>query len=137
MIARRSSEPAVFFPWERKRGALGTLGRRRAGVAVTALLCVLGVVFMYQLSERSAAVRATRSTLTTTARALRAYRADHGGACPRKLGDLVSLSYMREEAVDGWGRPLRLECPGRKDPQGFELSSDGADGVVGGLDRIE
>jgi general secretion pathway protein G len=133
----RRPEPLVFFPWEKRRGLVGAFGRRRAGV-VLSMVAVLGVLSaIYELRERSAAVRATRATITTTSRALYAYRADHGGACPRKLSDLATGSYVREEPLDAWGRPLRLTCPGRKDPIGFDLSSDGPDGVPGGLDRVE
>jgi general secretion pathway protein G len=100
-------------------------------------LVVASLTAVYELRERASAVRATRGTLTTTGRALDAYRADHAGACPRKLGDLAALGYLREEPLDAWGRQLRLVCPGRKDPLGFDLSSDGPDGLPGGLDRVE
>ena len=69
--------------------------------------------------------------------AVSTYRADHGAACPKGLGDLVALGYLHADAVDAWGRPLRLECPGRRDALGFDLSSDGPDGLPGGLDRVQ
>src|SRR5579863_9025265 len=123
MISRRRTEPLVFFPWEQKRGLLGAFGRRRAGVIVSATLVGLAVAALYQSGERSAAVRATRATITTAGRAVSAYRADHAGSCPRKLSDLATLGYAREEPLDAWGRPLRLVCPGRKDKLGFDLTS--------------
>jgi general secretion pathway protein G len=136
-MSSRRPEPRVFFPWEQKRGLLGALGRRRARVLVLGGLTACAVVAVYEGGERSAAVRATRATLTTVDRALFAYRADHAAACPRTLGDLVAQGYLRAEPVDAWGRPLRLVCPGRADPLGFDLSSDGPDGVPGGLDRVQ
>ncbi len=87
--------------------------------------------------EKAAGIRATRATITTTYRAVASYRADHAGACPKELAELVSGTYMQDAPVDAWGRSLRLVCPGRRDPQSFELASDGPDGVAGGLDRVE
>ena len=71
--------------------------------------------------------------------------ADHGGGCPRDLGELVPGGYTRDLPLDAWGRPLRLECAGARgaavasptDALGFRVSSDGPDGVPGGLDRVE
>jgi general secretion pathway protein G len=137
MTARRLSDPRVFFPWEKRRGLFGALGRARARLV---LLGLIGVAFLYLLhrrEEHAAAVRATRATITTAGRAISAYRADHGGACPRALRDLVSGGYARDEPADAWGRPLRLVCPGRADSADFDLSSDGPDGLPDGLDRVE
>ncbi|HEX7603074.1 MAG TPA: type II secretion system protein GspG [Polyangiaceae bacterium] len=44
---------------------------------------------------------------------------------------------LRDVPVDAWGHPLRITCPGRLDPKGFDVSSDGPDGLPGGLDRVE
>jgi general secretion pathway protein G len=137
MSSRRTTEPSVFFPWEQRRGVIGALGRRRARGVVLAVVSIVAIVAVYENGERSASVRTTRASLTTVGRALSAYRADHQEACPRALGDLVAMGYLRSEPVDAWGRPLRLECPGRRDPLGFDLSSDGPDGVPGGLDRVQ
>jgi general secretion pathway protein G len=127
----------VFFPWERRRGLFGVLGRARvrlvAGIAVALVL----VVWIRAREERAAGVRATRATITTTHRAVASYRADHAGACPRELGDLVTGGYAQGTPIDAWGRPLRLTCPGRRDPRGFDIASDGPDGVPFGLDRVE
>jgi general secretion pathway protein G len=100
-------------------------------------LTVLLLVVLHRREENAAAVRATRATLTTVGWAISSYRADHGSACPRAMSDLVVGAYVREDPVDAWGRPLRLVCPGRRDPLGFDLSSDGPDGLPGGLDRLE
>ena len=136
VLARRSTEPRVFFPWEQRQGLRGAFGRRRLRVGVGVALAVLTLTMSYVSGERAAAIRATRATLTTTVQALSAYRSDHAGGCPRALNDLVGLGYLRESPVDAWGRGLRLECPGRQDPRGFDLSSDGPDGLPGGLDRV-
>lgn len=133
----RRSEPRVFFPWEKRRGLFGAIGRTRARMVALLVLTVALLVVVRRREESAAAVRATRSTLTTAGWAISSYRADHGGSCPRAMTDLVVGGYVREEPVDAWGRSLRLVCPGRRDPLGFDLSSDGPDGVAGGLDRLE
>lgn len=134
---KRRSESKVFFPWERRRGVARVLGRARVKLVLGAVLVVVLVVFIRNREEKAAGVRATRATITSAQRAVAAYRADHAGACPRELGEMVASGHARDVPVDAWGRPLRLTCPGRRDPQGFEVTSDGPDGVPGGLDRVE
>lgn len=136
-MARRRSEPKVFFPWERKRGVLGALSRARVRQVLLVIAAVAFIALLRHREESAAAVRATRATITTAERAVAMYRADHAGDCPKALADLVAGGYARSVPVDGWGRPLRVTCPGRKDPLGFDVSSDGPDGLPGGLDRVE
>jgi general secretion pathway protein G len=135
-VAKKRGIPKVFFPWERKRGLLGALARARVRLVILVVLGIAFVVWLRYREEHAAAVRATRASITTAGQAVEAYRADHGGACPKALADLVGAGYAREVPIDAWGRPLRLACPGRRDAQGFDLSSDGPDGL-GGLDRVE
>lgn len=134
---RSRGESKVFFPWERRRGLLGLLGRARVRLVAAVVVVVALIVWIRGREEHAAGVRATRATITSTFQAVTAFRADHGGACPKEMGELVIGGYAREVPVDAWGRPLRLTCPGRRDPQGFEVTSDGPDGVPGGLDRVE
>lgn len=127
----------VFFPWERRRSWLGAVGRARLRNVV--LVCLaLGSFFLLRAREDHAAERrATRAAITSAYHATLAYRADHRGACPRDVGELQSGGYTYEVPTDAWGKPLRIVCPGRKDPKGFELLSDGPDGLPFGLDRVE
>ena len=127
----------VFFPWERRRGLFGVLGRARVRLVAAVVVVLVFLFWIRSREEHAAGVRATRATITTTYQVVSAYRADHSGACPKELGELVTGGYTRDIPVDAWGRPLRLTCPGRRDPQGFEISSDGPDGIPGGLDRVE
>jgi general secretion pathway protein G len=127
----------VFFPWERRRGLWGAIGRARARFVVAAVALVALVVFIHRREEHAAAVRATRATIDTAFHALIRYRADHAGACPRGWKEMVAGAYLRDVPLDAWGRPLRLTCPGRRDKAGFDLESDGPDGLPGGLDRVE
>jgi len=130
-------ERKVFFPWERKKGLLGFLGRARVRLVLAAVVVLVGIVWIRSREEHDAGVRATRASIDSATQVVAAYRADHSGTCPKELGELVSGGYAHDIPVDAWGHPLRLTCPGRRDPQGFELSSDGPDGIPGGLDRVE
>ncbi len=137
MLRRRTESHRVFFPWERKRGALGILGRARTRLIVAAALVLFCVVALRRREEKLASVRATRASIDVADRSVFSYRADHGGTCPRDLGELVAAGYVRDVPIDAWGHPLRLACPGPRDPRGFDVSSDGPDGLPGGLDRVE
>ncbi|MBX3223927.1 MAG: type II secretion system protein GspG [Labilithrix sp.] len=134
---KRQRASKVFFPWERRRGVFGVIGRARVRIVFGVAVALAVVLWIRAREERSAGVRATRASITTMHRAVASYRADHAGACPKELGELVVGGYSRDVPLDAWGRPLRLTCPGRRDPLGFEISSDGPDGIAGGLDRVE
>ncbi len=137
MLGRRIETRRVFFPWERARGPFRVLGRARAGFVLgVAVLLVLGWL-IHEREEKLASIRATRASIGDAERAVSSYRADHSGACPRDLGELVAGGYAGDVPIDAWGRPLRVTCPGLRDPKGFDVSSDGPDGVLGGLDRVE
>ena len=137
MARRRQREQTIWLPWERGGGLLRGPGISRAkpiaaAVAMMLLLLILG------LRERTrVGVRSTQATLSIVHAAVAAYRADHERRCPGSLGELKAQGYLAVEPVDAWGRPLRLTCPGRRDPAGYDLMSDGPDGEIGGLDRIE
>jgi general secretion pathway protein G len=137
MLRRPTESRRVFFPWEKKRGALGVLGRARARLIVGAGVALLLVVTVRHREETKASVRATRASIDVADRSVGSYRADHAGACPRDLGELVAAGYARDVPIDAWGRPLQLACPGFRDPRGFDVYSDGPDGLPGGLDRVE
>jgi general secretion pathway protein G len=96
------------------------------------------VVLLVGGRERArAGVRLTRATLGVVHTALAAYRADHEGRCPPTLLALKTDGYLGVDPVDAWGRPLRFQCPGRRSSGGYDLMSDGPDGDIGGLDRVE
>ena len=135
-MAKRSAS-RVFFPWERKRGLFGVLSRARARIVLGVAVVLLLIFVVRRREESAAATRATRASLSTAGRALSSYRAEHGGSCPRELGELVAGGYAYDLPVDAWGRPLRFACPGRKDSKGIDVWSDGPDGLPGGLDRVE
>ncbi len=130
-------EPKVFFSWEKRGGLRSMLGRARARKALLVAAGVAAVLWLRARERHAADVRATRATITTTIDAVAAWRADHDRTCPGVLGDLVAAGYVRAVPRDAWGHALRVTCPGRRDPAGFDVSSDGPDGELGGVDRVE
>lgn len=134
---RRPGEHAVYFPWERGIGALRGRGLARARPFLVALSMATVLLVLGARERKLAGIRSTRATLLSVRSALDEYRADHDGGCPPSLEALTAEGYSRAQAVDAWQRPLRLTCPGRKDPEGYDLMSDGPDGEIGGLDRVE
>lgn len=138
-MPRGSTHPRsnVFFPWERRRGVVGFVLRARFRLALVFVLVVTLLVVIVRREARAARVRATRATIGDVVRAVATYRAGSSGKCPAALDELVRAGLLLDTPTDAWDRPLRLVCPGRKDPKGFEVVSDGPDGEPYGLDRIE
>jgi general secretion pathway protein G len=135
-MRRRPREQTIFFPWERGGGFFRRRGSRVGPIAAAAgmitLLLVLGA-----RERRQVGIRSTRATISLVASAVDAYRADHERKCPPTLEGLKVDNYLAVDPLDAWGRQIRLVCPGRRDPQGYELMSDGPDREMGGLDRVE
>ncbi len=135
-MARRRREQTIFFPWERRGGLLRFPWTRSrpffAGLTMIVVLLLFGV-----RSRRHIGVRSTRATLMVVRDGLDAYRADHGKSCPKTLQELKDAGYIRVDPVDAWGRSFQLTCPGRKNPESYDLVSFGPEGDLRGLDRIE
>jgi general secretion pathway protein G len=87
--------------------------------------------------RRQAGERRTRAVLTEYRQALDAHLAAHEDKCPKSLSAVRESSGLEEPPVDAWGRALRFSCPSNVEGEPYLLSSDGADGLPGGLDRIE
>ncbi len=136
-MPRRPDPHRVFFPWEKRRGLRSLFGRSRARQLLLAAGLVGGFLLLRARERHAADVRATRAEITTASNAIAAWRADHDRACPSSVAELVSGGYLHGVPRDAWGRPLRLTCPGRRDPAGFDVASDGPDGEPGGRDRVE
>lgn len=137
MAKRRRRSSSIVLPWERSGGLLRRLGLSRARPFLLLLLVIALLVIIGARDRRKTGERVTRASLLVVRKGLDAYRADHEGRCPERLDELVTKGYLAELPNDAWGRPFRLTCPGRKNPFGYDLSSDGPDGEPGGLDRIE
>jgi general secretion pathway protein G len=136
-MSGKRGEPSVFFPWEKRRGLRSLIGRGRVRQGLVAAGAVSCLMFLHSRERYAAEVRATRAEITTAGDAVSAWRADHDRACPGGLADIVSGGYLHQVPRDAWGHPLRVTCPGRIDPAGFDVSSDGPDGEPGGRDRVQ
>ncbi len=135
-MARRRRERTIFFPWER-RGRIFRIPLTRsrafgAGVAMVVLLLLFG------MRERPrVGVRSTRATLLVVREGLDAYRADNDWRCPPSLATLKVEGYVTVDPIDAWGRALVLTCPGRRNPESYDLVSHGPSGEARGLDRVQ
>jgi general secretion pathway protein G len=136
-VSDRRNEPRVFFPWEKRRGLRSLVGRGRVRQALIVVAAASGFFMLHTRERHAADVRATRAEITTAGNAVSAWRADHDRACPASVADLVSGGYLHQAPRDAWGHPLRISCPGRRDPLGFDVTSDGPDGEPLGADRVE
>jgi len=134
---RRQRETTIWFPWERGGGILRGRGMARAKLVALALGMATLLLLLGARERRKTGVRSTMATIGVVRAGLDAYRADHERKCPPSLDALKAESYIEIDPIDAWGRPLRLVCPGQKDPEGYDLTSDGPDGEIGGLDRVE
>lgn len=137
MTVGKGGEGRVFFPWERRRGLRSVFGRARARQVLFVAASIALFLVLRAREQRAADVRATRAEIGDATRAMSAWRADHDHGCPASLADLVTAGYLHRVPRDAWGHTLRVTCPGRRDPQGFDVSSDGPDGEPGGTDRVE
>src|SRR5689334_17123108 len=137
MTMARRKDTHIFFPWERRAGLL-----RRVRLDQARPFLLLGVAFTLVIwvalrERRDAGVRRTRNTILAVRPVLDSYLADRDGGCPpRDFAGLAPYGGAGTPPTDAWGRPLRIECPGR-DRARYDLFSDGPDGLPGGLDRIE
>jgi len=134
---KRQREQTVWLPWERGGGILRGRGFSRARPIAAAVFMMVLLLILGSRERTRVGIRATQATLSIVHAAVAAYRADHERQCPGSLSDLKTEGYLAVDPVDAWGRPLRLTCPGRRDPQSYDLMSDGPDGEIGGLDRVE
>jgi general secretion pathway protein G len=134
---RRQRDQTIFFPWERGGGILRGRGMARAKLGALAVGMALLLLLLGARERRKTGVRSTMATIGAVRGSVDAYRADHERKCPPSLEMLKAEGYLGIDPIDAWGRPLRLVCPGQKDPAGYDLTSDGPDGEIGGLDRVE
>lgn len=134
---RRQREQTIWLPWERSGSLIRGRGIGRATLVLAAISMMVFLLILGARERRRVGIRTTRAALSVVHQAVAGYRADHERKCPESLEKLKEEGYLSIDPIDAWGRPLRLICPGRRDPQGYDLMSDGPDGEIGGLDRIE
>ncbi len=96
------------------------------------------LLVLFGMRERSTiGIRSTRATMLVVREGIDAYRADHERRCPASLAVLTKEGYLTVAPVDAWGRPLQLTCPGRRNPQSYDLLSFGPSGDMRGMSRVE
>lgn len=137
MARRRQREQTIFFPWERGGGIFRGRGMARAKLVFATLGMASLLLLLGARERKKTGIRQTMATIAVVRAGIDAYRADHERKCPASLDSLKTEGYLGIDPKDAWGRPLRLDCPGQKEPDGYDLTSDGPDGEVGGLDRVE
>ena len=131
--------------------------QNRAGFTLVELLLVLVIlgtlaaIVLPKFAGRTeqARITAARTQLATFATALDAFEVDNG-YYPKGSEGLKDLIIQPRDAVnwkgpylrateiplDPWGNPYVYECPGRHNPNGYDLMSMGPDGRPGTEDDI-
>jgi general secretion pathway protein G len=129
--------------------------QRRKGFTLIELLLVLvilgvlaGIVVpRFGGQTKRARETAAQTQISSFKTALNAYEVDMGAYPKGKegLSELVSAPrnaknwrgpYMETLPKDPWGNDYIYECPGKHNPNSFDLMSMGEDGRVGGDDDI-
>ena len=137
MVRRRTTDRHIFFPWEKRGGLFRRFRFDQARPFLVVLVAAAAVLLVGVRERQKSGVRRTHAILLNVRSAVDSYMADHDGGCPPGgLDALKSYDGFEEPPKDAWGKPLRLDCPGR-DRARYDLTSDGPDGKRGGLDRIE
>lgn len=117
---------------------------------VLVILGILAAIVVPKFSGRTeqARITAAQSQIATFNTALDAFEVDNGYYPKGKDGllDLVQQPrdqqnwrgpYLKSDIPnDPWGRPYLYECPGRRNPSSYDLSSLGPDGQEGTDDDI-
>ncbi len=130
-----------MFPWERRRPWIASLARRNVRLGVGIAIAVLVGWILVRVEDRRRAVYSTRAAISNVMAAVSAFRADHDGGCPASIAALLVASgggpYLTHRPQDGWGRDLRMTCPGRKHPASADVLSAGPSGSFEDRDQIE
>jgi hypothetical protein len=65
------------------------------------------------------------------------YRKESHGSCPPSVETLLADGQLlRMPAVDPWGQPLLIICPGSHNPDGVDVISAGPDNLFGTADDV-
>ncbi len=142
MARRRNDDRRIFFTWETRRARMAFFSRRWLRIVLVGVATAWFVWVVVGVSARHRATFATRASIANVLQAVEAFRADNEGRCPGTLAELVSPGNGREPYLtrlpeDGWGRPFRFRCPGRKHPRSGDVTSGGPSGSFEQPDQIE
>jgi general secretion pathway protein G len=121
-------------------------------ILVMTILAILAGIVLPKITGRTEQARVTKAKqeIANFSTALGAYEVDTG-SYPKGRNGLQALiqkpsgaqnwhgPYLENVSaapLDPWGNPYIYECPGKHNPSGFDLSSMGPDGRVGGNDDV-
>jgi hypothetical protein len=141
MTKRKKYRRDVFLPWERKTVLFTELFSRRLWRTLLLVATVVGGIFAtWRVADYRARVRMTRAAIAEVQRAIINFRAEIG-RCPRSTVELVhppraSAHYLNELPDDGWGQPLYVRCPDRRNPGSALVVSAGPSGSFSRDDNI-
>jgi general secretion pathway protein G len=119
---------------------------------VLTILAILAGIVLPSMVGRGQQARITRAQteISTFSTALGAFEVDNG-FFPKGRNGLLALvqrpsnaqnwhgPYLADKTtvpLDPWNNPYVYECPGKHNPNGFDLMSMGPDGRIGGDDDI-
>lgn len=116
---------------------------------VLSILALLAGLVLPKLvgTRKTAEVKTTITQIGAFKNALDLFEVDNGHYPTGKngLNDLIVKprnassdwhQYLDNIPSDPWGHPYIYECPGRHNPNGFDISSAGPDGQAGNEDDI-
>jgi len=121
---------------------------------VLLVLGIMGIIMAMVMPrvlgrQKHASIDATRVSVEGLTQALRLYSLDHRGRYPNSSENLTVLienpgsrdprwrgPYLDRMPQDAWGNDFLFVSPGVKNPETFDISSSGPDGVLGNADDI-
>ncbi len=113
---------------------------------VMTIIAILAAIVIPKMVGRSEQARQTaaHADISSIKTALDAYEVDNG-YYPKSLQDLIQQPsnaknwhgpYLDSLPQDPWGNPYVYTYPGRHNPSGFDIYSDGPDGKAGTDDDV-
>jgi len=141
-MGKTRRDRGIFLPWERRGAWLREMLLARRWKLVIGVGAALGAAWVvWTTADTRSRERATRESISQVQQAVATFRAEIG-RCPRSIGELVhpprsGARYLLTIPEDGWGRPLYVRCPGRRDPDGADVISAGESGSFFDDDNVQ
>ena len=137
---KRRFAGGLALPWERQNGFRHIIRRARWRVIGIVALILAGVFLLWRSIDHRSRYVESQNAIAQVHRAVRLFRTDIG-RCPRSSVELLHpprsrSRYLRRMPKDGWGRTLRVRCPGHDDQHGADVISPGPSGSFSEDDNI-
>lgn len=123
------------MPWETRDSQLRSfLARSRWRIWLLGALCLSALWATWAKARQRQRIRVTHAAIAEVQRAVSIFRAQVD-RCPASTLELLhppvpSARYLSELPADGWGTPLFVRCPGRRQHEGAEVVSAGPSGSL-------